>query len=318
MFIRFLKTTVALGVAVVSCNVYAQSGKPTQIIVPYSAGGTTDRIARLVANGLSQELGEPFVVVNKPGASGTLGTAEVARAPADGHTLGVVFDSQAVNQYMFKSLPYDTFKSFDYISLLVSAPHVLTTAKSYGSLDQLMRDAKARPGEVSFGSTGVGTSNHLYPLLLVSLTNSEFLPVPYQGGGGSFLPDLLAGRYDFASGTLGFFLPYIKDGKLRALATGGRERSPLLPDVPTVAEAYPGFEASSWVGLVGPAGVPKEVSDRLRNALRKSLNSSPIKEQLLAEGFVIEASSSEDFIARVRKEADRLGKVIKENKLGEQ
>ncbi|PLP98443.1 Bug family tripartite tricarboxylate transporter substrate binding protein [Cupriavidus pauculus] len=296
----------------------ADSSKTVQIIVPYSAGGTTDRIARIVANGLTQELGETYVVVNKPGAGGTLGTAEVARAKPDGYTLGVVFDSQAVNQYMFKSLSYDTFKSFSYVTLVVSAPHVLVTGKSYPSLPALLQAAKAKPGTVSFGSTGQGTSNHLYPLLLGNLASVELLPVPYQGGGGSFLPDLLSGRYDMASGTLGYFLPYIKDGRLRAIATGGVKRSPLLPNVPTVAETYPGFEASSWVGLIAPAGLPKETADRLRNALRHALGTPALKEQLLAEGYDIEVSSSDAFVARVRNESERLGALIKDKKLGEQ
>ena len=309
---------LALAVVAVPAAHTADANKPTQIIVPYSAGGTTDRIARIVAHGLAQELGTSFVVVNKPGASGTLGTAEVARARPDGHTLGIVFDSQAVNQFMFKTLPYDTFKSFDYVSLVVSAPHVLVTSKPYDSLGALLQSAKSDSGGVSFGSTGQGTSNHLYPLLLGRRAGVEFLPIPYQGGGGSFLPDLLAGRYDYASGTLGFFLPYVKDGKLRALATGGSKRSPLMPDVPTVAETYPGFEASSWVGLIAPAGLPKEIGDRLRNAIRKSLNAQPLKDQLLAEGYDIEVTSSEAFVARVRKESERLGSIIKEEKLGEQ
>lgn len=298
--------------------VRADSGKTTQVIVPYSAGGTTDRIGRLVANSLSQELGEPFVVVNKPGAGGTLGTAEVARAKPDGYTLGVVFDSQAVNQHMFRALSYDTFKSFTYVTLVVSAPHVLVTSKPYASLPALMQAAKARPGTVSFGSTGQGTSNHLYPLLLGNLAHVDLLPVPYQGGGGSFLPDLLSGRYDMASGTLGYFLPYIKDGRLHALATGGVKRSPLLPNVPTVAETYPGFEASSWVGVIAPAGLPKDVADKLRNAIRRAFNAPALKEQLLAEGYDIEVSSSDDFVARVRAESDRLGALIKDKKLGEQ
>lgn len=295
----------------------AEPGQTVQVIVPYTAGGTTDRVARLAAAGLSRELGDTFVVINRPGAGGTLGTAEVARAPADGRTLGVVFDSQAVNQYLFRGLPFDTFTSFTYVSLLVSAPHVIVTAKPYGSLAELGRDAQTRPGGVTFGSTGVGTSNQLYPLLLARRLSVEFLAVPYQGGGGAFLTDLLAGRYDFASGTLGFFLPHITGGRLRALATGGAQRSPLLAEVPTVAETVPGFEASSWVGLIAPAGLPEEVAERLRGALRRALNAPEVRDQLLAEGYTVEASSSEAFVARVRAEAERLGAIIVDGKLGE-
>jgi tripartite-type tricarboxylate transporter receptor subunit TctC len=295
----------------------AEPGKSVQVIVPYSAGGTTDRIARLVANGLTKELGEPYVVINKPGAGGTLGTAEVARAAPDGRTLGIVFDSQAVNQFMFRNLSYDTFKSFEYITLLVSAPHVIVTAKPYKSLSELQQDSRKRPGQVSFGSTGIGTSNQLYPLLLAQQTGSEFLSVPYQGGGGTFLTDLLTARYDFASGTLGFFLPYVKAGKLHALATGGMQRSPILPDVPTIAETIPGFEASSWVGLIAPAGLPKDMAAKLRKAVRDTLNSQTVRDQLIAEGYVIEASSSEDFVARVQSESKRLGDIIKEKNLSE-
>lgn len=317
-FQNLLATLVAAAASTAFTAHAADPVKTTQIIVPFAAGGTTDRIARIVAAGLTQELGGSYVVINRPGGGGTVGTAEVARARPDGSTLGIVFDSQAVNQHMFKNLGYDTFKSFDYVSLVVSAPHVIITAKPHASVKAMMQSAKAQPLGVSFGSTGIGTSNHLYPLLLGRLADVQLQPIPYQSGGGSFQTDLLSGRYDFASGTLGAFIGHIKEGKLRALAIGGAKRSPLLPDVPTIAETYPGFEASSWVGLIAPAGLPKETGDRLRQAIRKSLNAQPIRDQLLSEGYDIEVSSSEVFLERVRQESARLGKLIKDEKLGEQ
>ena len=181
----------------------------------------------------------------------------------------------------------------------------------------MLIDAKKSPGAISFGSTGVGTSNHLYPLLLANQSNVTFLPVPYQGGGGAFLPDLIAGRYDFVSGTMGFFLPHVNAGKLKALATGGLTRSPLFPNEPTISETFPGFEAASWVGLIAPAGLSKEKSDRLREAIKKTFNSQPTKDQLISEGFVIEVSTSAQFVERVKKESEQLGKVIRDEKIGE-
>jgi len=303
------------GAVMVSPLTFAQD-RTVKIIVPFPIGGSTDKVARLVAPAFAAEIGEQAVVINRGGASGTIGTAEVARAAPDGLTLGIVFDSQATNHHMFKSLPYDTFKSFEYVSLLVSSPHMLASA-TYKTFDELLRDAKQEPGKVSFGSTGLGTSNHLAPLMLAQQAGCTFLPVPYQGGGGTYLPDMLTGRFDFSMGSPAYFMQQVKAGKLTPLATGGTKRSPQFPDVPTVAEYFPGYEVSSWVGVIAPAGTPKAILEKYQKAFRVAVETPAIKEILMADGFIIEGSTGPEFLAKVQHESEKYGKLIRDEKLAD-
>ncbi|HMN78524.1 MAG TPA: tripartite tricarboxylate transporter substrate-binding protein [Burkholderiaceae bacterium] len=277
-------------------------------IVPGQPGGTTDKIARLVGERMEAILSSRIVVINKAGASGTIAIAEVAKAPADGSTLGIVFDAHAVNHHVFRNLPYDTFKSFEYISLLISAPHVVVTSRStpYQSFRQLLDAAKANPDKVSFGSLGAGTSNHLYPMLLARRAGAQMLAVPYTGTGGTFLADLLEGRFDFAMGSLPFAKPYLATGQLRALAYAGSTRSPELPALETVAETFPGFEASSWVGVIAPKGLPAAKIRQLSDAFAQALSTEPLKSKLTNEGYVIEASGPQQFLRKVIEESERL------------
>lgn len=317
MRIVSIKKTLLLSTfAICSIGSAQDASEVVKIIVPFPAGGSTDKVARWVAPGFGQAIGKQVIVVNRPGASGTIGTADVARAPADGLTLGIVFDSQATNHHMLKTLTYDPFKSLDYVSLLVSAPHLVASAK-YKRLAELLADAKKEPGKVSFGSTGLGTSNHLAPLSLAQRVGVNFLAVPYQGGSGTYLTDLLTARFDFSMGSPAFFMQQVRAGKLNALATAGTVRSPQFPDVPTVAETYPGFEASSWIGVIAPAGTPNAMLEKYQKAFKAALEAQPTKDMLLADGFVIEGSSGPEFLAKVQRESDKWGKVIKDENLSE-
>lgn len=286
--------------------------RPLTFIVPGQAGGTTDKIARLVGERVESLLSTKVVVINKAGASGTLAIADVAKAAPDGNTLGIVFDAHAVNHHAFKTLPYDTFKSFDYVTLLVSAPHALVTSRNtpYQSFKQLMDTSKASPGKVSFGSLGAGTSNHLYPMLLAQRAGTRFLPVPYTGTGGTFLADLLEGRFDFAMGSLPFVKPYLDSGQLRILAYAGAGRAPQLPGLETVAETFPGFEGASWVGVIAPRGVPAARLKQLNDAFVRALSTDPLKSRLLADGYVIEASTPQRFVEKVKDESERLAPFL--------
>lgn len=316
MFTKTFRMAALLAGMAAAATAMAQDGKTIRLIVPFPAGGSTDKVARLVAPGFGREIGEQVIVVNRPGASGTIGTAEVARAAPDGLTLGIVFDSQATNHHMFRNMAYDTFKSLDYVSLLVSSPHMVASAK-YKSFAELIADAQKQPGKVSFGSTGLGTSNHLVPLMLGQRAGVTFLPVPYQGGGGSYLPDMLAARFDFSMGSPAFFMQQVHAGKLHALATAGTKRSPQFPNMPTVAEMFPGFEASSWVGVVAPAGTPKAILEKYQKAFKAAVEAQPTRDALLADGFVIEGSTGEEFLSKVQRESDKFGKLIKDQNLAE-
>ncbi len=306
-----LRLGVAVALAVFGLPAMADDRRIT-LIVPSQAGGTTDKIARLVGERVESILSAKVLVINKAGASGTIAIADVARAVPDGSTLGIVFDAHAVNHHIFKKLPYDTFKSFDYITMLVSAPHALVVSKNtpYRSFKQLIATARSQPDKVSFGSLGAGTSNHLYPMLLGDKAGAKFLPAPYTGTGGTFLADLLEGRFDFAMGSLPFVKPYLETGQLRILAYGGAERAPQLQQVETVGETFPGFEAASWVGVVAPKGVPAAKLRELGDAFNRALTTEPLKSRLLADGYVIEALPPQRFEQKVHEESERLAPLV--------
>lgn len=305
---------LALGILATG-PVFAQAypTKPIRIIVPYPVGGTTDLVARSVAPLLSESLGQPVVIENKSGAGGTIGEAEVARAAPDGYTLALVFDNHGVNHHLYKRLPYDPFKAFDAVSLMVQSPHLLAAPASFpaSNLKELIDYAKANNGKVVYGSTGTGSSNHLAPVLLARRGGFEAVHVPYKGG-GPLLNDLLGGQVGFAFGSLPFLAPQVKSGKLKAIAVAGRARSPQFPDVPTVAETFPGFEAQSWIGLLAPAGTPRAVIDRLSAELARLLKRPEMNERLVGQGFIVVGSSPEQFDAYIRAESDKWGKLIRE------
>ena len=289
------------------------SGKPIRMIVPWPAGGTVDGVARVIGPSFSSGLGRPIVVENKAGAGGSIGQAEAAKASADGHTVLLVFDTHAVNHLLYKNLGYDPFKSFEHVSLLVTSPQVLVGATNFapGSVPELVAFAKADPGKVTYATVGAGSSNHLNALLLSNRTGIEMTHVPYKGGAPMMI-DLVGGQVNVMFVSAPQAIPQVKAGRIKALAIGSPLRIPQLPDTPTVAETLPGFAAQSWVGMLVPAGTPKEIVARLHAEAAKALADPEVRVKLGAQGFDVVGSTPEAFLAFARAESEKWAKVIRD------
>jgi tripartite-type tricarboxylate transporter receptor subunit TctC len=302
--------------------VLAQSAwptKPVRIVVPFPAGGTTDILARALGPELGRVFGQTFIVDNKPGAGGNLGAAEVARSAPDGHTLlmGTV-GTHGINQSLYPKLPYDPVKDFAPITLVAGVPNVLVMnpakaeALKISSVPDLIRHAKANPGKLNMASSGNGTSIHLSGELFKTMTGTYMLHFPYRGSGPAVL-DLIGGTMDLMFDNLPSSLPHIKAGKLKALAVTSAQRSAALPELPTIAEAagLKGYEASSWFGLLAPAGTPADVVSRVQQETAKALNLPALKERLLAQGAIPSGMSSAEFAAMIDAETKKWAQVVK-------
>jgi len=299
------------------CIALAQGypAKPVRVIVPFPPGGTTDLIARIVQPKFQESLGQSVLIDNKGGAGGSIGAAEAARAAPDGYTLLMVFDTHAVNHHLYKQAP-DPFRTLEHIMLMVASPSTLVAVASFApaSLREVVERAKADPGKVTYASTGHGSSNHLGALLLEQAAGIRMTHVPYKGG-GPMVGALLGNQVDVAFISTPLILPHIQSGKVKAIAVGGRQRIAVLPNVPTAAETYPGLEQISWFGLLAPAGTPKEVSGKVHQAMKRTLETPEIRKALSDRGFDVIASSPEEFVRFVRAESDKLGKLIRDNKI---
>jgi tripartite-type tricarboxylate transporter receptor subunit TctC len=286
--------------------------KTVRILVPWPAGGTVDGLVRTVAPKLSDALGQPVIVENRAGASGSLGAAEVAKAAPDGYTLLAVFDTHATNQHLYKALPYDGYRAFEHVTQLVSSPQAFVAATNFApnNLKELIAYGKANPGRISYASVGAGSSNHLTTALFASRTGIDMLHIPYKGGSPA-MTDLLGGQINVMIVSAWQTLPHIKAGKLKGLAVGSKARMTQLPDVPTFAETVPGFEGSSWTGLVAPARTPAAITGRLQRELAKALALPDVREKLQGQGFEIVGSTPQEFAAFVVAEADKWGSVIR-------
>ena len=303
---------------------HAQSAwpnRPVRIVVPFSAGGTTDILARAIAPELQRVFGQPFIVDNKPGAGGNSGAAEVAKSPADGYTLlmGTV-GTHAINPALYPKMPYDHIKDFAPVTLVAGVPNVVVmnpaSAQKYGinTLADLVRAAKANPGKLNLASSGNGTSIHLSAELFKSLTGTFMLHLPYRGSGPALI-DLIGGNVDLMFDNLPSALPHIKSGKLKALAVTSAQRSGALPEVPTVAEAggpaLKHYEASSWFGLLAPAGTPADVVSRIQQETAKAMATPVIKERLLSQGAIPGGMSPADFTHFIAAETKKWAQVVK-------
>ena len=305
---------LALGMSLTMTAARAQApGKPIRVIVPWPAGGTVDGVARVIGPSFSAGLGRTIVVENKAGAGGSIGQAEAAKAPADGSTVLLVFDTHAVNHLLYKNLGYDPFKSFEHVSLLVTSPQVLVGATNFapGSVPELAAFAKADPGKVTYATVGAGSSNHLNALLLSNRTGIEMTHVPYKGGAPMMI-DLVGGQVNVMFVSAPQAIPQVKAGRIKALAIGSPRRIPQLPDTPTVAETLPGFAAQSWVGMLVPAGTPKEIVARLHAEAKKALADPDVRGKLAAQGFDVVGSTPEAFLAFARAESEKWAKVIRD------
>ncbi|XAH26333.1 tripartite tricarboxylate transporter substrate binding protein [Xylophilus sp. GW821-FHT01B05] len=279
--------------------------RPVRVVVAFTAGGTTDILARAVANKLGEKLGQPFIIDNKPGGGGNIGTAEVVRAVPDGATLLVnSVGPISINQTLYKNLPYDPLTDLVPIVQIADVPNVLVVHPSVPAktFEEFVAYLKANPGKLSYGSTGVGTSSHLSSYMLGQRVGGEPLHVPYKGANA--LNDLLAGRLQFMFATIPSVIQQVKAGKLRALAVSSSRHSRSLPGVPTVAEkGFPGFEAGSWFGFFGPKGTPDKVVEALNRAVNEVL--PQLQEQMISEGADPVGGTPQQFGAFTRKEYEK-------------
>jgi tripartite-type tricarboxylate transporter receptor subunit TctC len=283
--------------------------------VPFAAGGPTDLLARTVATRLAESLGQPVVVDNRPGAAGAIAAEHMARAAPDGYTLMMVtLGTQAINPALYRQLAYDPLRHFTYISTvgvysLVMAANPRLGANTAG---ELVAQAKARPNGLSYGSAGAGASGHLASELFKATAGIQVQHIPYKGSAAAML-GLMSGDLAFVFDLVSTALPHIRSGKVRALAWSGKQRSPLLPDVPTFAEAgLPGFEVTGWIGIAAPADVPREVVERLHASLSKAVAAPDIRDSLLAQGYEISVIAPDAFSALVRSDMAKWGKVVRD------
>ncbi|MEO7133302.1 MAG: tripartite tricarboxylate transporter substrate binding protein [Vicinamibacterales bacterium] len=290
--------------------------KPVRLVVPFPAGGTTDLLARAMAQKLSDALGQQFVVDNRPGAGGNIGADIVAKSPPDGYTLlmGTV-GTHAINPGLYAKMPYDHVKDFAPVVLVAGVPNVLVVNPGLPvkTVAELIKAAKDQPGSINFASSGNGTSIHLSGELFKAMTGVQMAHVPYKGSAPA-LTDLIGGQVQIMFDNLPSALPQIKAGKLRAVAVTSTKRAPALPDLPTIAESgIPGFEASSWFGILAPAGTSRDIVQRINAEANKALQAAEMKDKLLAQGAEAAGNSPEYFADYIRSETTKWAKVVKDS-----
>ena len=309
-----LKRIVVIAALAVAGIAQAQTfpSKPVRLVVPFTAGSETDYLARILGLRLAEAWGQQVVVENRPGAGGVLATGIVAQAPGDGYTLLMGSMSHAVAPAIHSKLPYNPQRDFSGISQVAGVPNVLVVAASGAkSVKELIALAKQKPGQVTFGSAGNGSGMHINGEQFRLAADINVLHVAYKGGPES-LTDLLGGRIDFVFSPIGLAVPLVKDKKLLALAVSTATRSPVLPEVPTVAEAgVPGFEFDTWYGLFVPSSTPRPITKQISAEVARALNLPEVKTQLATRGAVPRASTPEEFDAFVRSEIEKMAGIVK-------
>jgi tripartite-type tricarboxylate transporter receptor subunit TctC len=286
--------------------------RPLRIIAPSAAGGAADTVARVIAQPLSERMGQPVIVDARPGAGTIVGTEAAAKAPPDGHTLLIGLPALAINPSIYKTLPYDAQRDFTAITQATSQPNLFVVHRSLPakSVKELIALAKARPGELVYASSGVGASSHLTIELFLLMTGTRMLHVPYKGPGPGVI-DLVAGRVALAAPSTIATITHVRSGRLRALGVTTAKRVAGLPDIPTIAESgVPGYESVSWFGLIAPAGAPKEVIARLHKETVAILRTPEVRDRFAKDGTEVVASSPEEFDAYMRTERVKWAKVV--------
>ena len=303
---------LALGLGL-AASAFAWPDKPVTIIVPFPPGGSTDTLARAIAPGLQAQLGQNFVVDNKPGATGTIGAGLVKRAPADGYTLFVSsLGPFVIAPHLYKSVTYDPNQDFDLLTVAVQAPNVLVVpaGSAHKSVGDMITALKAQPDKMTFASSGAGSSDHLTAELFWQQSGTKGVHVPYKGGAPA-VADLLGGQVDASFQNINAIIQHVRAGKLRALAITSEKRSPLLPDVPTLGEAgVKGANVYSWQAVAAPKGLPADVKKKLHAALVAALNDASVKEKFVNVGFELVANTPEQFEAFQKAEFDRWKQLI--------
>lgn len=308
---KFIATLIALSATIA----FAQyPNKPIKMVVPFLAGGTTDILARAMAAELQKAFGQAVVVENKAGAGGNIGADFVAKSAPDGYTLlmGTV-GTHGINVTLYPKMPYDAVKDFAPVSLVAAVPNVLVAAPSFpvNSVKELIDAAKKDPNKITFASSGAGTSIHLSGELFKQLAGVQMTHIPYKGSSAA-MPDVMSGQVNVMFDNAPTVMPQIRGGKLKAIAVTTSKRSPALPNTPTIAEAgLSGYEASSWFGVLAPAGTPKDIVDKLSQAISKSLQTAEIRERLASQGADAVGNTPEQFAAHIKSEIEKWGKVVK-------
>jgi tripartite-type tricarboxylate transporter receptor subunit TctC len=307
-------TLVLAGLAPIAVQAQSFPSKPIRIVVPFPPGGSTDLLARRIGEKLAAAWGQPVVIENRAGAGGTVGADYVAKSAPDGYTLLMgVTGSNAISAALYPKLPYDVVKDFAPVSMVVSSPLVVAvnpTVKA-GNLKELVALAKVRPGSLSYGSAGNGTSMHLTGEMFKLATQTSMVHIPYRGSAG-MLTDLMAGQIEVTFGDLLVLMPQIEAGKVKALAVTSKKRHPMLPNVPSVAESgYPEFEALSWQGLFAPAGTPADVMTKLSTEINKALKAPEIQDYFGSRGFIIEGTTPAVFKGFIESEVTKWTAIVK-------
>jgi tripartite-type tricarboxylate transporter receptor subunit TctC len=309
-----LMLAIALAAPALAAQAQAYPNKPIRLVCPFPPGGAVDIASRAVAHELSQILGQPVTVDNRPGAGGNIGADITAKSPPDGYTLLMTTSGiMAINPALYSKLPFDPLKDFAPVSMVVSLNNVLVVNPSVPakSVQDIIALAKAQPGKLTYASSGNGTSIHLSGELFKSMTGVDMLHIPYKGSSPA-VTDLLGGQVNMMFDNIPSSLPHIKAGKLRALAVTGAKRSPLLPDLPTIAEAgVPGYDSYVWFGMVAPAGTPPDIVARLNAALAKAAATPSFRDRLTEQGYDVLSSTPAQMTDSIRSEMAKWSKIVK-------
>ena len=300
----------------VSAQTAPYPSRPIRFIVPLIPGGGNDLLARIIAERMSPVVQQPVVVENRPGAGGNVGTEYVARQPADGHTILITSPTHVINPSFFAKLPYDPIRDFAAVSLIATIPFVLTVNASVPArnVKELIALARSQPGKLTYGTAGVGTPHHLSTEMLSSATGIKLVQVPYKGA-GALVPALVSGEITMTIGALSSLLPHVRSGRVRALAVAAPTRTPVLPDVPTIAEAagLPGYGMVSWFGVLAPAGTPSQVIARLNTEINRIVQNPQVaKEKLGPVGLEPVGTTPEAFAEVLKTELVKYAKVAKD------
>jgi tripartite-type tricarboxylate transporter receptor subunit TctC len=313
---RLKATVLACVLTLTALHAAAQAypTRPIRIVVPATTGGAIDLIARSLAEKMPATLGQPVVVENKPGASNNLGTDFVAKSPPDGYTLVIIASSHATNKFLFKSLPYDPVRDFEPVVYTHVVPLLLAVHPSVGAktVPELIAWINANPEKASFATSGPGSSLHMAAELFMSMSKTRMQQVPYKGSSAAH-PDLLAGRTAMIFDTVTAIRPHVRSGAVRGIAVTTLARSSAVPELPTIAESgLPGYDASTWGGILAPAGTPKDAVTKLNAAINAALKTEDVRGRLVASGVEIQGGTPEQFGAVIRNEVDKWGRIVKE------
>jgi tripartite-type tricarboxylate transporter receptor subunit TctC len=308
--------TVLATVVVCGTVAFAQQGfpsKPVRLLIPYAAGGAVDILGRTLGDELSKRWGQPVVIENRTGAGGTIASQALVKSDPDGYTLIIVASGHSMNPYLYQRLPYDTFKDFVPISLLGSSPNMMLVAASspFKKLADVLAAARAKPGSLSYGMSGIGTSTHLAGELFKYMAKVDIVAVSYKGG-APIINDLLGGHLPLSFNNIPESISQIKSGNLRALGMTTATRSTALPDVPTIAESgVPGYDTAVWWGMLGPGGMPADLAAKISKDCTAALNTPVVKQRLDGLGAIVAGTTPAEFTKLIRSDYEKWGPIIK-------